>query len=344
MENVAITEDLSPLVQQINPAGKGWLSVNLGVFVNETNAPCDLFRRVKSHIGGRPKETHVLFAQQGYPFGHEIRTRLADFGIKELYVHDHDAVLYFNYVKEMTDNILRDEKSTSAQKATAVYTCCQEIMKKVYYEPRSTSLEMAKGLIEPTVETIIADPFTSHALIRMASFDSDTYTHCTNVGIFGIALAKAYFGLRSEKEIRRLGPGFFLHDIGKCQVPVEILNKPGPLSPRERKIVERHPVDGIRMLKQMGVNDEETLLIAAQHHERDDGKGYVSGLNRSEIHPYARICRLADIFEALTSNRPYHRRRSSFDALKFMQSELTTDIDAELFKTFVEIFAPNPRR
>jgi HD-GYP domain-containing protein (c-di-GMP phosphodiesterase class II) len=115
------------------------------------------------------------------------------------------------------------------------------------------------------------------------------------------------------------------------------------LTPEERKIVQKHPANSSRILKEMGVRDEETLLIASQHHERDDGKGYSSGLSRSEIHPYARICRLADIYEALTSNRPYHQRRSSFAALKFMHEDLVADIDQKLFETFVKIFAPSPR-
>ena len=344
METVQNTQEFSERIHHISPGKDGWLQVNMGVFQSESFAPCDLFRVVKPIAkSGKNVERFVLFAQEGFPFGHDLQKRLYDYGIKSLFIRERDSNLYFKYVKEVTDKILRDEKSTSSEKAAAVYTCCREIMKKVYDEPRSVSLKVAKGMIEPTIDLILADSATTHSLLKLAAFDNDTYTHCTNVGIFSVALAKAYFGINSETELRRLGPGFFLHDIGKCEIPLEIINKPGPLTQHEREIVQRHPANSIRMLQEMGIRDEETLLIASQHHERDDGKGYTSGLSRFEIHPYARICRIADIYEALTSNRPYHRRRTSFEALKFMHEELITDIDQSLFETFVKIFAPNPR-
>jgi HD-GYP domain-containing protein (c-di-GMP phosphodiesterase class II) len=344
LDTVQNTQEFSERIQHISPVKEGWLQVNMGVFQNESFAPCDLFRVVKPVTKpGKNLERYVLFAQEGFPFGHDIQKRLYDYGIKSLFIREQDSSLYFNYVKEVTNKILTDEKSTSPEKAAAVYTCCREIMKKVYDEPRSVSLKVAKGMIEPTIDLILADSVTTHSLLKLAAFDNDTYTHCTNVGIFAVALAKAYFGIKSETELRRLGPGFFLHDIGKCEIPLEIINKPGALDEHEREIVQRHPASSIRILQEMGIKDEETLLIASQHHERDDGKGYTSGLSRAEIHPYARICRIADIYEALTSNRPYHRRRSSFEALKFMHEELITDIDQSLFETFVKIFAPNPR-
>ncbi len=225
----------------------------MGVFQSESFAPCDLFRVVKPVTPiAKNKERFVLFAQEGYPFGHDLQKRLFDYGIKSLHIRERDSNLYYHYVKEVTDKILKDEKSTSPEKAAAVYTCCREIMKKVYDEPRSVSLRVAKGMIEPTIDLILADAATTHSLLKLAAFDNDTYTHCTNVGIFSVALAKAYFGIKSETELRRLGPGFFLHDIGKCDIPLEIINKPGPLTEREREVVKRHPAGSIRMLKRNG--------------------------------------------------------------------------------------------
>ena len=316
----------------------------MGVFQNESFAPCDLFRVIKPLTSSAKKLARfVLFAQEGFPFGSDIQKRLFDYGITSLFIRERDSNLYYSYVKEVTDKILRDEKATSPEKAAAVYTCCREIMKKVYDEPRSVSLKVAKGMIEPTIDLILADAATTHSLLKLAAFDSDTYTHCTNVGIFGVALAKAYFGIGSESELRRLGPGFFLHDIGKCEIPLEIINKPGPLTSQDRGRSSKNTrPTAFVSLKRWASAMKKPCSLLPQHHERDDGKGYSSGLSRSEIHPYARICRIADIFEALTSNRPYHRRRTSFDALKFMHEELITDIDQGLFETFRKDICPQP--
>jgi HD-GYP domain-containing protein (c-di-GMP phosphodiesterase class II) len=157
------------------------------------------------------------------------------------------------------------------------------------------------------------------------------------VGIFSIALARIFFGANSSHDMQRLGVGFFLHDLGKCKLPLEILNKPGALTPEERQVVNRHPEDGSTLLRESGYATEEAEIIILQHHERDNGTGYPNGLKGSEIHPYARICRLADVYDALTSERPYHKKRTTFEALKMIKEEMV-DLDQDLINCFIKLF------
>lgn len=138
--------------------------------------------------------------------------------------------------------------------------------------------------------------------------------------------------------MKSLGPGFFLHDLGKTRIPLNVLYKKGPLDPPEWDIVRRHPGDGHDLLEEEGFLTEESSIIALQHHERDDGQGYPNCLPAREIHPYARICRMADVFEALTSDRPYRQKLKTFDALKLMKEKILTDIDKDLFHHFVRLF------
>jgi HD-GYP domain-containing protein (c-di-GMP phosphodiesterase class II) len=138
--------------------------------------------------------------------------------------------------------------------------------------------------------------------------------------------------------MHRLGAGFFLHDLGKCRIPIEIINKPGRLTPRERQVINGHVEAGHRILCDNGMLTDEARTILLEHHERDDGRGYPYGKTGAEIHPYARICRLADIYEALTSERPYHNQRSTFEALKLMKERVVTDVDQELFAHFARLF------
>jgi HD-GYP domain-containing protein (c-di-GMP phosphodiesterase class II) len=93
------------------------------------------------------------------------------------------------------------------------------------------------------------------------------------------------------------------------------------------------------MLKESAAVPEEAATIVLQHHERDDGTGYPYGLNGEDIHPYARICRLADVYEALTSERPYHKRHSTFQALKIMRDRVMADADQEMLRHFIGLFA-----
>jgi HD-GYP domain-containing protein (c-di-GMP phosphodiesterase class II) len=138
--------------------------------------------------------------------------------------------------------------------------------------------------------------------------------------------------------MQALGAGFFLHDLGKCKIPIEILNKPGMLTDEEREIVNRHVLDGYQMVESSGLMTDEARTIILQHHERDDGRGYPNQKKAEEIHPYARICRLADIYEALTADRPYHSSRSSFEALKFMKEHVVSGPDEQVFAGFVKLF------
>ena len=112
MEAVQNTTEVTQRLNDISPGNAGWLQVNMGVFQNESFAPCDLFRVVKPVASfAKTKEKFVLFAQEGFPFGADIQKRLFDYGIKSLYIRERDSNLYYHYVKEVTDKILKDEKS-----------------------------------------------------------------------------------------------------------------------------------------------------------------------------------------------------------------------------------------
>ena len=102
--------------------------------------------------------------------------------------------------------------------------------------------------------------------------------------------------------------------------------------------IRRHPALGFKILHNTGQLTEECKLIVLQHHERYDGKGYPKGLRSKDIHLYGRICIIVDVYDALTSDRPYRKKMAPFDALKLMQTEMIGHFDKELFEQFVMIF------
>ena len=135
-----------------------------------------------------------------------------------------------------------------------------------------------------------------------------------------------------------MAAGFFLHDIGKSIVPLRILNKKGPLTHVEREIIKKHPEKGYQILKKCNEVSEEIKIIILQHHERHNGDGYPKGLKGDQIHIYAKICMIADVFDALTSYRPYKEKYSTFNALKIMNSEMYENFDPRFFESFVKLF------
>ncbi|BCA81195.1 HD domain-containing phosphohydrolase [Desulfuromonas sp. AOP6] len=307
------------------------LAVGLSLLDQESTAPCDMFRRVHD-------DDYILFARKGLPLSQGLAENLRENAVRSLYIEPEESAAYFGSLKKLTEQIVSDKKEKSERKAQVVYASCQEILRQVFEDPRASFIHLAMDIIAPTMDLIVTDDVATRCLIKLTDYDRQTYTHSTNVGIFGIALARNYYGQDAVKELKAFGAGFFLHDLGKCRIPLHIINKPGPLTPQERLIVNRHPEDGYKILQENGVMTEELTYLTLQHHERDDGRGYPFGLTRQDIHPYARICRVVDIYEAMTSERPYHRRSSTFDTLKLMKEKLVVDMEPGLFEHFVKLF------
>jgi HD-GYP domain-containing protein (c-di-GMP phosphodiesterase class II) len=141
------------------------------------------------------------------------------------------------------------------------------------------------------------------------------------------------------EDIKEVAAAFFLHDIGKCRVPPDILMKKGPLSPVEWKVIRNHVEDGCKILSEQNLLTREAQIIISQHHERHDGSGYPHNVRGDKIHPHARICSIADVFDGLTSFRPFRKEFSSFEAMKIMKNEMFRDFDPVYFQKFVRLFS-----
>lgn len=304
--------------------------IDISCLYPESFAPCDLYKKIEA-------DEFVFFAQKSIPFNTMVKEVLWENGTNTLYIQNNDIDHYFNYINNELTQLVKNPAVKSEKKAEAVYSSCKIIMNKVFDDPRATFINNTCDLITPTVDLIISNDQATRHLIKLTAHDHYTYVHSTNVGIFSIALARIFFGANSSHDMQRLGVGFFLHDLGKCKLPLEILNKPGALTPEERQVVNRHPEDGSTLLRESGYATEEAEIIILQHHERDNGTGYPNGLKGSDIHPYARICRLADVYEALTSERPYHKKRTTFEALKLIKEEMA-DLDQDLINCFIKLF------
>ncbi|MGM9966037.1 HD-GYP domain-containing protein [Rummeliibacillus sp. POC4] len=145
--------------------------------------------------------------------------------------------------------------------------------------------------------TILSDAFL---------YDNYIYQHSLQVAVYSIAIAKEM--KYNAVEIRQIGIGAILHDIGKMMIPQEILKKPGRLTNEEYEIMKQHTKYGFDILRNLHTISLLSAHCAFQHHERLDGSGYPRGLLDFEIHPYAKIIAVADVFDAVTSNRVYRNK------------------------------------
>lgn len=165
-------------------------------------------------------------------------------------------------------------------------------------------------------ERIDASPEVFLKVTRLKTKDEGTYVHSLAVSALMMKLA----GLLDYDEdmVRELGVAGLLHDVGKLMIPNAILNKTGSLEAEERRVVRNHPEVGYRLLKEQGNVSALTLDICRLHHEMLDGSGYPLGLKAEQLSPEIRLSTVCDVFEALTSARPYKRAWTTRDALNWM--------------------------
>jgi putative nucleotidyltransferase with HDIG domain len=194
----------------------------------------------------------------------------------------------------------------------------------------------AKQVGDDVLQIIKQDNFSVGMAVTLLDHDQCTFQHSCNVAIYSAALARSV-GMADE-DLKLLTSGGVLHDIGKRHIPTFILKKPGRLDDRERELVRQHPATGFRELAALGQLTWAQLMMAYQHHEWINGLGYPVGITGDEMHPWARICAVADVFDALTANRPYREAGHARSALQTMKDE-SGHFDKELFKQWTELVA-----
>jgi len=291
-----------------------------------------------------PDGRHVLFCDSGELLTADHLDRLQGHDHALLFVdHAHTAHLD-EYLSGDLTQVLHDPYIPVSRKAGVVHQCVRQSVTRLFQEPRAERIAAYKTLVRELAEAIVTQPGLDRALVQLTRHDRYTYDHSINVGIFGTVLAKQRYGGDSDL-LKALATGFFLHDLGKARVPYDVLSKPGKLSAEEWAVMRQHPMLGFNLLVEEDQVEEETAIIILQHHERPDGTGYPHGLPEEAIHDYAKMAAIADVFDALTSNRPYRGAMSTFKALTIIREQMASDLPMSFFSQFVMLFAePAPGR
>ena len=172
-------------------------------------------------------------------------------------------------------------------------------------------------------------------LVLLKDFDQYTTTHACNVSVLSMGLA-VQLGL-SRAEIRAFGIAGLLHDIGKVRIPKEILTKPGRLTQEEKAVMASHPVEGARLLLEREKGMQLAAVVAYEHHVCLDGQGYPRFHNDRGCHMASRIVHVCDVYDALSTNRPYRKPWSSEQALHYIEERAGTEVDPVISAAFAEM-------
>jgi len=199
---------------------------------------------------------------------------------------------------------------------------------------------LGKAVESSAVQTVVEEVASSiernrHALLRVLRLknkDEYTYLHSVAVCALMVNLARQ-IGLEGET-VAELGTAGLLHDIGKVMVPNEVLNKPGRLTEEEWKLAQIHPMEGYKLLQEAGNVPEMALDVCQHHHEKMDGSGYPHGLHGGEISLAARMGAICDVYDAVTSTRPYKDPWTPIDAITRMR-QWNGHFDPDLLFSFM---------
>ncbi|HEY7766735.1 HD-GYP domain-containing protein [Longimicrobium sp.] len=172
-------------------------------------------------------------------------------------------------------------------------------------------------------------------LLRLRTHDEYTTTHSMNVAVLTMAMAE-FLGY-PQSDIRAFGVAGLLHDIGKVRIPRDILNKPGKLTPEERAIINRHPIDGARVLLDTERNLDMAAVVAYEHHIMHDGGGYPALHYCRSCHSASRLAHVCDVYDALRTNRPYREAWPAEKVLGYIEERAGTEFDPGVATSFVQM-------
>jgi len=199
----------------------------------------------------------------------------------------------------------------------------------------------AREVVSKLVEEIITKQENSLLnLMDIRSHDKYTFSHSINV-----CTLSALIGIKQKlkrKELEELALGALLHDVGKIMIGVEILEKPGRLTKEEFEEIKKHPIYSYNILSREKDITETPKMIAYSHHERYDGRGYPRKLAGDEIPPLVIVTSLADVYDALTTNRPYRKSLLPYEAMRIIISQTFSDFSVEVVRDFLKTLSIYP--
>jgi len=198
----------------------------------------------------------------------------------------------------------------------------------------------AQSMIEGLAHAITKNRHALMELTALKEYDNYTFTHMVNVSILTMAQAR---GLGIEGPLlREFGLAALMHDIGKVKTPSEILNKPDKLTDEEFTIMKRHTIDGAEILRSTTDMPPLAPVVAFEHHLRLDGTGYPNGVSRPTLNLATMLCGLADVYDAMRSQRKYQQAFPSERILTVLQRNDGSQFDQHLIRRFVQLLGIYP--
>lgn len=303
----------------------------------------ELARDIPSHtLGAAP------LLRRGVRLTDAFSGRLKSIGVRAIWIED-----------DMGEGIipaqpLPDHVRDSTEHAIS---CCLDAARSVAkgLSPLSNRMfDTIEHAADSLIQALNECPEAALAFDDLATADSYTYSHSVRVATLGLLLGQRmdrvdgwvdYRGItrfdRLSERMTQLTMGLLIHDIGKISIPEAILNKPGKLTPDEWELVKTHPTAGVSMLSSERISPLSRCVVR-DHHERWDGLGYPAGRFETDTHQFARIAAVADVYDAITADRPYQAATAPHVGVRVVREGAGTQFDPQVVTHFLKIAMPYP--
>jgi HD-GYP domain-containing protein (c-di-GMP phosphodiesterase class II) len=280
----------------------------------------------------------VLFCKTGFPITERHRGILISRrGI--FYVSNEELDAFHDYNLERLEKVIANDHIELGEKVEIVHGVGKRIVTKLLQDPRSgRAISHSGKFINTVIDMIFNFPDITDKLLSFGATDTYSLSHSLNVCTFSLLIGKKLLS-DNRQELWLLGMSGLLHDLGMIRIPMVILNKAGELTNEEMAVIRQHPIYTVDYLTEHHLPDSVTESCRS-HHERKDGSGYPDGRSGAKIHPFARIVSVADVYDALTTDRPYRKKMSLLEALSEMarQNHL---YDSDALRTLMSIVLQN---
>ena len=276
-------------------------------------------------------EKHLYMLRRGVKLSDSIIKRIKELGIQGAYITDkfsEDLVI---------DHPISDELRFAAKKEVKSLFVSLENRNRVKADATMDSIETIAAEI---IEELSYNKNVMANMVDLRTFDNYTYSHCVNVAVLAALIGITMYLRKSQ--LKELVLGAMIHDIGKVFIDITLLNKIGKLSDEEFDEIKKHVDYGYEYLSNHQKISEGATAAVLTHHEQYSGSGYPSGLAGEDISLYGRIISVADVYDALTSDRPYRKGFLPAEALEYIMAGYDTKFDPQVVDIFSQRVSPYP--
>lgn len=283
------------------------------------------------HVTGH----YILFKPQGTIISEKDIKYMEENSIEAIFIMKSHEPRFTFYIDKNISKVILDPNINPRKKSYYLMRNADLVVKDIFEEPdHPQSLIKSQALVKNFVDFMKQGSLPAD-LISLSSHDYYTYTHSVGVMIHSLALA-SQLGITAKQTLNDIGLAGLFHDIGKTRISKDIISKPGPLTIEEWYIMKQHAFFSYEIAKDYNKLPEITLEAIKQHHENPKGTGYPEGIKGPDLYLVSKIISACDIFSAVTTDRSYSSKRSSFEALKLMKNLVRNGlVDKAIFENLV---------